>query len=93
MIADPPKFDPELSPREQLELRTAPDACRGCHQLINPPGFGLHNFDAIGRWRTEVEVAHELEGNPPRVFPTDAKQVVVESTRTQGIEGATARAA
>ncbi len=39
--------------RETLELhRESPD-CRACHSLIDPLGFGLENFDAIGRWRTK----------------------------------------
>lgn len=38
--------------RETLEQhRESPD-CRACHALIDPLGFGLENFDAIGRWRT-----------------------------------------
>ena len=38
--------------RETLEMhRESPD-CRACHALIDPLGFGLENFDAIGRWRT-----------------------------------------
>ena len=50
-----PANDQELKTktiRETLELhRTSPD-CRACHALIDPLGFGLENFDAIGRWRT-----------------------------------------
>lgn len=39
--------------RETLEEhRNSPD-CRACHAQIDPLGFGLENFDAIGRWRTK----------------------------------------
>jgi hypothetical protein len=27
-------------------------ACAGCHQLMDPVGFSLENYDAVGRWRT-----------------------------------------
>lgn len=38
--------------RETLELHRASPDCRACHALIDPLGFGLENFDAIGRWRS-----------------------------------------
>ena len=33
--------------------KTTPKNCQGCHGIINPLGFTLENFDAIGRFRTE----------------------------------------
>jgi hypothetical protein len=41
-----------LSVRERLAEHRANAACAGCHSVIDPPGFALENFDAIGRWRT-----------------------------------------
>ena len=43
-----------LSFRQQLEKHRADAACAGCHKRLDPLGFGLENFDAIGRWRTEI---------------------------------------
>ena len=43
-----------LSLRQQLEKHRKDDNCAGCHKRLDPPGFGLENFDAIGRWRTEI---------------------------------------
>jgi mono/diheme cytochrome c family protein len=40
-----------LSLREQMEKHRANPACASCHALMDPIGFGLQNFDAIGRWR------------------------------------------
>ena len=40
-----------LSFRRQLELHRKKPECAGCHAKIDPLGFGLENFDAIGRWR------------------------------------------
>jgi hypothetical protein len=39
--------------REQMELHNARPFCAGCHKIMDPIGFALENFDAIGRWRTE----------------------------------------
>ena len=46
-------IDPELTTRERVELQTEPVACSVCHTLINPLGFGLENFDAVGRFRLQ----------------------------------------
>lgn len=40
------------SERQKVESLTAPAQCAGCHAVINPFGFMLENYDAIGRWRT-----------------------------------------
>jgi hypothetical protein len=48
--------DPErlraLSVREMMEEHRKNPACSGCHSRMDPLGFALENFDAIGRWRT-----------------------------------------
>jgi hypothetical protein len=53
-----PEIHAELSTRERVALQTQPEACQGCHAMINPLGFTMENFDAIGRWR-------ELEKDQP----------------------------
>lgn len=40
-----------LSLRERLEQHRAHAACASCHNLLDPVGFALENYDAIGRWR------------------------------------------
>ncbi len=44
-----------LSVRERLAEHRANAACASCHNLIDPAGFALENFDAVGRWRTLEE--------------------------------------
>lgn len=44
-----------LSVRERLALHRANPGCAGCHQLIDPPGFSLEHYDAVGRWRALEE--------------------------------------
>ena len=44
-----------LSMRERMAQHRASPACAGCHQLMDPAGLSMENFDAIGRWRTRTE--------------------------------------
>jgi Protein of unknown function (DUF1592)/Protein of unknown function (DUF1588)/Protein of unknown function (DUF1585)/Protein of unknown function (DUF1587)/Protein of unknown function (DUF1595) len=46
--AGPAKF---ATMRERLAEHRSNPACSGCHQLMDPIGFSLENYDAVGRWR------------------------------------------
>jgi hypothetical protein len=46
------RFDPSLTMREKVTELTSKPACMGCHVTINPLGFSLENYDAVGRFRT-----------------------------------------
>ena len=46
------RFDPSLTMREKVEELTRPAACQSCLPVINPLGFSLENYDAVGRYRT-----------------------------------------
>lgn len=48
-----PDLHPGLTTRQRIELQTGEVKCQVCHQKINPLGFPLENFDAVGRYRTE----------------------------------------
>jgi hypothetical protein len=58
---DPPANVPELADakgeklvgtlRQRMEQHRADPACASCHKLMDPLGFGLENYDAIGGWR------------------------------------------
>lgn len=52
--------DQSLPIRERLNEHRANKACASCHDLMDPIGFALENYDAIGRWRTH-ENGHELD--------------------------------
>lgn len=41
----------DVSIRERLAEHRANPACASCHDLMDPVGFALENFDAVGRWR------------------------------------------
>jgi hypothetical protein len=48
--------------REQLEIHRQRASCRSCHQKIDPLGFALENYGAIGQWRTT-----ETDGMKPQI--------------------------
>jgi hypothetical protein len=45
-------FKPGMTMRQKVEELTRPQACHSCHAVINPLGFSLENYDAVGRFRT-----------------------------------------
>jgi hypothetical protein len=49
----PIELHADLTTRERITLQTKPEACQSCHAMINPLGFTLENFDAVGRFRTQ----------------------------------------
>ena len=48
-----PDLHADLTTRERVALQTSPNSCTTCHSMINPMGFGLEHFDAVGRFRLE----------------------------------------
>src|SRR6185295_6700356 len=46
-----PDLNPDLTTRERVESQTRGAACMTCHSIINPLGFTLEQFDAVGRLR------------------------------------------
>lgn len=49
----PADLHPDLTTRERIALQTGPPACALCHEMINPLGFSLEHYDAVGRFRKE----------------------------------------
>lgn len=55
-----------LSVRQQLEAHRANPTCASCHRRMDPLGFGLENYDAIGAWRDrEGELPIDSTGQLP----------------------------
>jgi hypothetical protein len=53
------EIDPEgvMTFRQKLEAHRANPACAGCHAMMDPIGFALENFDAVGAWRNHEKGA------------------------------------
>ncbi len=75
-----------LSFRAQLEKHRRVESCAGCHAKIDPLGFGLENFDAIGRWRTQdlngkpVDSQSALPDGSAFSTPEELKKVLLKSS-------------
>jgi uncharacterized protein DUF1588/uncharacterized protein DUF1592/uncharacterized protein DUF1585 len=65
-----------LTIRERLAEHRANAACAGCHRLMDPIGFALENYDAVGRWRT-------VDANAP----IDASGTLFDGTSMRGVAG------
>ena len=70
-----------LTLRERTELHTTDPSCANCHKVLDPIGFGLENFDAIGRWRVQdegvrIESAGELPSGEAFSTPADLKRIL-----------------
>ena len=107
MPAPPPdvpaldKQDPEavarLTLRQRTELHRTNPVCANCHKILDPIGFGLEKFDAIGRWRDRdtngeaIDSSGELpggegsgsEGLKAKRFsgPAELKAIIAERNR------------
>lgn len=87
--APPPPPPPDVPPleehkegaapktvRERLMQHRANPACASCHDRIDPLGFALENYDAVGRWRTE-------DGGKP----IDNSAELIDGTKFRGPAG------
>jgi hypothetical protein len=80
--ADVPSLKTETAPGKPLTLRDAmirhraAPACAGCHARMDPIGFAMENFDAVGRWR-------DRDGE----HPIDATGVFPDGATFDGIPG------
>ena len=83
--------------RQRTELHRTNPVCANCHKILDPIGFGLEKFDAIGRWRDRdtngeaIDSSGELpsregsgsEGKGAKHFsgPADLKAIIAERNR------------
>ena len=65
---------PPRTMRERMERHRANPACAACHRMMDPPGFALEHFDAIGRWRAADEHG----------APVDAAGALADGTAVDG---------
>jgi hypothetical protein len=65
-----------LSMRERMAEHRVNPACAGCHKLMDPIGFSLENYDAVGRWRTSEDGK-----------PIDASGGLPDGSNFEGVTG------
>ena len=67
--------------RQQMEIHRADPSCAACHSKMDPLGFALENYDAIGRWRTEdgkfkVDPSGSMPNGKPFSGPAEMKALL-----------------
>jgi hypothetical protein len=67
----------KLTMRERLTQHRADSVCASCHAVMDPLGFSLENFDAVGRWRTVGDAGE----------PIDAQGGMPDGSEFSGVEG------
>jgi hypothetical protein len=80
-----------LTLRQQLEKHRSKTECSSCHARMDPLGFGLENFDALGRWRTElsgkpVDSSGVLPTGEEFKGPAELKKLLLEKRRTEFLQ-------
>ena len=91
----PPANVPDLEPdtrgtrtiREELARHREIESCNSCHRKIDPLGFALENYDAIGRWRTHYPAGLDTEASGKSVsVPVDAGDIMANGERFRDID-------
>ena len=62
--------------RQQMEMHRTVEPCASCHKIMDPIGFSLENFDAVGHWRTTDDG-----------LPIDPVGVLVDGSKLNGVTG------
>lgn len=70
--------------RQQMEQHRSNKVCASCHKLMDPIGFGLENFDAIGRWRDtdgggKIDASGELNTGDRFKGPLELSEILADS--------------
>ncbi|MCM8535355.1 MAG: DUF1592 domain-containing protein [Lentisphaeraceae bacterium] len=73
----------KITIRQMFEQHRNNDVCSACHNLIDPIGFGLENYDLLGRWRTEekgipVDASGVMPSGEKFNGPTELKQIILK---------------
>jgi hypothetical protein len=73
----------KLTAREQVERHRANPSCASCHDRIDPLGFALENYDAIGRWRNAdeggpINASAKLAGGTEFAGPRGLKKMLMD---------------
>lgn len=75
-----------LTVRERLEMHRANPACAGCHDVMDPLGLALENYDAVGQWRDRdsdagnipIDASGQLADGTPLIGVNDLREALVE---------------
>jgi hypothetical protein len=69
----PPEVTDDQTTRQRFEAKTGNEPCNSCHSQMNPIGFVLESYDALGRFRVEERVIDEATGEELARLPIDSQ--------------------
>jgi hypothetical protein len=77
-----------LSMREQMDAHRANPICASCHTRMDPIGFALENYDAVGRWRTidagaVIDASGKLPDGTKFSGPAELKKILLSEHRDE----------
>jgi hypothetical protein len=83
-----------LSMREQMDLHRANPICASCHARMDPIGFALENYDAVGRWRTKdaglvIDATGKLPNGITFTGPGELKKILLTGHRDEFVAAVT----
>jgi hypothetical protein len=77
--AEPPEGE-YFSRREEVLAMTSPPGCARCHgEFVNPPGFAMENYDAVGAWQTMDRLGGPIEPIQDIYLDDSGSKVTVNS--------------
>jgi hypothetical protein len=79
---DQPEAAKTTTLRQRLEMHRASPVCASCHNIMDPMGLALENFDLIGRWRdtdgpAKVDATGRLADGTPLAGAADLRQAML----------------
>ncbi len=82
----------KLTLREELEAHRDKADCRGCHEKIDPLGFGLEHFDAVGVWRANspsgpIDASGTLPSGESFTGVAELKRFILKNRREPFLRG------
>lgn len=89
-VAKLPEDDRDLKNltfRQTLEKHRSKTECMGCHVRMDPPGFGLENFNAIGEWRDQengkpVDASGQMPDGRKFTGPAELRKILLDGKTT-----------
>ena len=76
-----------LTMRQRMEKHRANPSCAGCHARMDPIGFALDNFDAVGKWRAadSIQTWNAYYESSSANVPIDSSGTLPDGTKFQGV--------
>jgi len=81
-LKEPGNFEKVLTVRERMEQHRKVEPCRSCHQIMDPIGMALENFDPVGLWRkrdggSPIDPSGQMFDGTPLSGPVSVREAIL----------------